>query len=55
MDKLNQFEYAEWLRWCGYQDAAMYSNPLDDDPDYMAGYSEGYAEIQMEGAKYDYS
>jgi len=28
----------------------MYSWPLDSDPDYMAGFAEGYAEIQMEGS-----
>ena len=50
MDELNQIEYSEWLRWCGYCDAEMYSWPLDSDPDYMAGFAEGYAQIQMEGS-----
>jgi len=46
MDELNQVEYSEWLRWCGYCDAEMYSWPLDNNPDYMAGFAEGYAELQ---------
>ena len=50
MDELNQFEYSEWLHWCGYTDAEMYSWPLDNDPAYMAGFAEGYAQIQMEGS-----
>ena len=50
MDELNQFEYSEWLRWGGYCDAEMYSWPLDNDPSYMAGFAEGYAQIQMEGS-----
>jgi hypothetical protein len=29
----------------------MYSNPLDNDPDYLAGFDEGYAELQMEGER----
>ena len=51
MDELNQVEYAEWLRWCGYCDAEMYSWPLDSDPDYMAGFAEGYAELAKEEAQ----
>ena len=46
MDELNQVEYSEWLRWCGYCDAEMYSWPLDNNPNYMAGFAEGYAELQ---------
>jgi hypothetical protein len=49
MDELNQIEYSEWLRWCGYTDAEMYSWPLDNDPAYMAGFAEGYAELQNGG------
>jgi hypothetical protein len=51
MDELNQIEYAEWLRWCGYTDAEMYTNPLDNDPDYMAGFAQRYAELAMEEAQ----
>jgi hypothetical protein len=43
MDELNQLDYSEWLHWCGYTDAEMYSWPLDNDPAYMAGFAEGYA------------
>jgi hypothetical protein len=50
MDELNQLDYSEWLHWCGYTDAEMYSWPLDNDPAYMAGFAEGYAQIQMEGS-----
>jgi len=48
MDELNQFEYAEWLRWCGYCDAEMYSNPRDNDPDYIAGFALRYEQLAME-------
>ena len=51
MDELNQTEYSEWLHWCGYCDAEMYSWPLDSDPDYMAGFAEGYAELAKEEAQ----
>jgi hypothetical protein len=52
MDELSKVEYAEWLRWCGYVDAELNSNPLDDDPDYMAGFAERYAELECEGNRY---
>lgn len=51
MEELTKVEYSEWLRWCGYEDAMMYANPLDSDPDYLAGYAEGYAHLEMEGAR----
>jgi len=48
MDELNQIEYSEWLRWCGTVDAELYSNPIDDDPDYLAGFNQRYAELECE-------
>ena len=49
MDELSKVEYSEWLRWCGYCDAELFSNPRDDDPDYLAGFGERYAEMECEG------
>jgi len=49
MDELTQVEYSEWLRWCGYVDAESYTNPLDNDPDYLAGFAERYSELECEG------
>ena len=49
MDELNQVEYSEWLRWCGYVDDESYNNPLDNDPDYLAGFAERYSELECEG------
>ena len=52
MDELSKVEYSEWLRWCGYVDAELNSNPIDDDPDYLAGFAERYAELECEGNNY---
>lgn len=48
-DQLDDNSLAEWRYFVGYTDAEFYHNPIDDDADYMRGFADGYAEIQMTG------
>jgi hypothetical protein len=49
-DQLDENSLAEWRYFVGYTDAEFYHNPIDSDQDYMRGFADGYAEIQMEGS-----
>jgi hypothetical protein len=52
-DLLDENSLAEWRYFVGYTDAEFYHNPIDNDQDYIRGFADGYAEIQMEGRDYE--
>lgn len=51
MDDLTNQELQEWVYFVGYTDAEFYSQPREESDAYLRGFADGYAEIEMEGAR----